>query len=93
MEDSQDRDLDFAEREIVLRADFEQLDDEGYVSTALRFMLRGPRHPDEGEWVYLIDVHGRGCLGCVEEVTGWNARVRPDWETWSPGDPPPRRLI
>ena len=47
--------LDFSEREVVLRADFEQLDEQQCVWTSLRFMLQGPRHPREGEWVYLID--------------------------------------
>ena len=87
----EERKLDFSEREIALRADFNQLDDVGYVTTSLRFVMKGPRHPREGEWVFLLDDHGRGCLGCVEEVSGWMARVRPDWESWVPADDRPDR--
>ena len=78
--------LDFGEREVVLRADFTELDDESCVWTSLRFMMQGPRHPNEGEWVYLLDTDGRGCMGRVETVNGWTARVRPDWSTWVPPD-------
>jgi hypothetical protein len=89
MEENQ-RLLDFGEREVVLRADFTDLDDEQCVWTSMRFMLKGPRHPREGEWVYLIDSFGRGCVGLVETVNGWSARVRPDWASWAPpGDLPP----
>jgi hypothetical protein len=76
--------VDFGEREVVLRADFDQLDDEQCVWTPIRFMLKGPRHPREGEWVYLLDNRGRGCLGKVETLNGWQARVRPDWTSWAP---------
>ena len=75
------RKLAFEEREIVLRADFADLDGE-CVWVSLRFM-RGPRPPTEGELVYLLDRRGRGCLGEVQSVHGWVARVRPDWETWT----------
>jgi hypothetical protein len=86
----QERMLDFDEREVVLRADFSDLDEECCVWTSMRFMLKGPRHPVEGEWVYLIDEDGRGCVGLVESVSGWFARVRPDWRSWAPpGDLPP----
>jgi hypothetical protein len=82
--------LDFGEREVVLRADFSQLDEGECVLTSMRFMLQGPRHPREGEWVYLLDSYGRGCMGQVETVNGWSARVRPDWGSWAPeGDLPP----
>jgi hypothetical protein len=81
--------LDFDEREVVLRADFTQLDDEKCVWTSMRFMVQGPRHPREGEWVYLIDSDGRGCVGLVEVVNGWTARVRPDWASWAPGTEQP----
>jgi hypothetical protein len=85
----EERALEFGEREIVLRADFSNLDDE-CVWTPMRFMMDGPRHPREGEWVYLLDDTGRGCLGQVEAVNGWSARVRLDWGSWAPdGDLPP----
>jgi hypothetical protein len=79
-----ERIVDFGEREVVLHADFYQLDDEQCVWTSIRFMLKGPRHPREGEWVYLLDNRGRGCLGKVETLNGWQARVRPDWSSWVP---------
>jgi len=84
-----DRLLDFDKREVVLRADFTELDDEQCVWTSMRFMVQGPRHPREGEWVYLIDRHGRGCMGLVETVNGWTARVRPDWGSWAPSEDRP----
>jgi hypothetical protein len=87
--DEQDRHLDFDEREVVLRADFADLDEELCLWTSMRFMVKGPRHPIEGEWVYLIDSLGRGCVGLVEQVNGWNALVRPDWKSWAPRDDMP----
>ena len=88
-----ERIVDFGEREVVLHADFDQLDDERCVWTSIRFMLKGPRHPREGEWVYLLDNRGRGCVGKVEAINGWRARVRPDWSSWVPTeDAPPGAL-
>jgi hypothetical protein len=71
-----------AEREWVRLADFEQLDDQGCCVISFRFD-RGPRPPRSGEYVYLLDPEGRGCVGTVERVEGWHARVRPDWDTWT----------
>jgi hypothetical protein len=68
--------FDFAEREVVLRADFGDEDDERCVWTSMRFILDGPRHPRVGEDVFLIDREGGGRLGRVEELNGWLARVR-----------------
>jgi hypothetical protein len=87
--EDEERTLDFSKREIVLRADFTELDDELCVWTSLRFMLEGPRHPTEGEWVFLLDELGRGCLGKIETVNGWTARVRLDWSSWVPVDDRP----
>jgi hypothetical protein len=70
------------EREFVLRADFELLDDNGCSWLSRRF-LRGPRTPRPGELVYLLDDGGRGCVGTVERVEGWYICVRPDWSTWT----------
>jgi hypothetical protein len=85
----EERRLDFSEREVVLRADFDELDGESCLQLPLRFLMDGPRHPRVGEWVYLMDDKGSGCLGCVEEVDGWSARVRPDWGSWEGDKPPP----
>jgi hypothetical protein len=85
----EDRELQFREREIVLRADFSALDYEQCLDLSVRFIMEGPRAPRAGEWVYLLDDRGCGCMGCVESVDGWIARVRPDWATWSGGEKPP----
>jgi hypothetical protein len=84
-----DRELDFGEREIVLRADFHSLDEESCLEASVRFLMSGPRPPREGEWVYLLDAQGDGCLGQVESINGWSARVRPDWTTWAGAQSPP----
>jgi hypothetical protein len=68
--------FNFAEREVVLRADFQDQDDDRCVWTSMRFILEGPRHPRVGEDVFLIDREGGGRLGRVEELNGWMARVR-----------------
>ena len=53
------RKLDFAEREVVLRANFDEADDDRCVWTSMRFLMNGPRHPRVGEAVFLIDRRGR----------------------------------
>jgi hypothetical protein len=68
--------LDFADREVVLRASLDELDDDRCLWTSLRFIMKGPRHPRVGEAVFLIDRAGTGCLADVIEVNGWMARVR-----------------
>jgi hypothetical protein len=70
------RELDFADREVVLRANLGEADDDRCVWTSMRFIMDGPRHPRVGEPVYLIDRDGGSCMGCVVELTGWLARVR-----------------
>jgi hypothetical protein len=88
-EQEEERRLDFTEREVVLRADFGDLDDESCLQLSLRFIMAGPRHPRAGEWVYLIDDTGSGCMGYVEQIDGWSARVRPDWSSWKGTGPAP----
>jgi hypothetical protein len=76
--------LNFNDREVVLRADLKLLDDGGFVWTPVRFLLSGPRAPKPGEQVLLVDTGGAGtCLGSVVSVAGWEACVRPEWATWS----------
>ena len=76
--------FNFNDREVVLRADLSALDDLDCAWTATRFLMNGPRTPMPGERVMLVDVNGAGsCLGRVVSVTGWEACVRPDWETWT----------
>ena len=82
--------LNFNDREVVLRADLSGLDERDCVWTPTRFLMNGPRMPVAGERVVLVDVNGAGtCLGRVVSVTGWEACVRPDWETWSGAEMPP----
>jgi len=85
--------FDFKDREIVLRADFSGVDEGGCVPVSLRFLMNGPRAPQPGERVVLVDVNGGGtCLGRVVSVSGWAAEVRPDWDTFSgPRMPPAAR--
>jgi hypothetical protein len=70
------------EREVVLRADFDDLGPDDCCWVSLHF-LRGPARPQRGDWVYLLDCRGGGCVGTVAEVHGWIARVRPDWDTFA----------
>src|SRR3954470_19344771 len=74
-------------REYVLRADFDLLEEDGCSWVSSRFM-RGPRRPEAGEVVYLLDAKGSGCVGTVVRVEGWYLCVRPDWSTWTGGQPP-----
>ncbi len=76
MEGGKERKLDFAEREVVLRADLDEADADRCVWTSMRFFMRGPRHPRVGELVFVIDSKSGGCMGRVEELNGWMARVR-----------------
>ena len=76
MEAGKERKLDFAEREVVLRADLDDADADRCVWTSMRFLMRGPRHPRVGELVFVIDSKSGGCMGRVEELNGWMARVR-----------------
>ena len=68
-------------------ADFELVDNDGCLWISLRF-LRDLRPPRRGEFVYLIDYEGHGCVGTVEGVEGWYVCVRPDWATWMGGPRP-----
>jgi hypothetical protein len=77
-------------REYVLRADFDLLEEDGCSWVSSRFM-RGPRRPEVGEVVYLLDAKGSGCVGTVVRVEGWYLCVRPDWSTWTGGQPPSGR--
>ena len=85
--------FDFNDREVVLRADLSSVDEGRCVPVSLRFLMDGPRAPQPGERVVLVDVNGAGtCLGRVVSVSGWAAEVRPDWDTFSgPRTPPAAR--
>jgi kynureninase len=76
MSGGQEREFDFAQREVVLRADLREADDDHCVWTSMRFIAEGPRHPRVGESVFLMDRRGEGCPGRVVQLNGWLARVR-----------------
>jgi hypothetical protein len=79
--------IDFETRELVLRADFDLLDDEKCLWVSTRFM-RELRAPDAGELVYLLDGQGRGCAGVVTAIDGHYVCVKPDWSTFTGGPLP-----
>jgi len=81
------RAIDYPAREVVLRADFDLLDDDSCTWVSVRFM-KDPSPPDAGDVVYLMDGQGRGCVGVVERVEGHYACVRPDWSTFTGGPMP-----
>ena len=82
-------------REVVLRVDFELLDDDGCSWISMRFQRHSTVPPPQsGDLVYLLDARGSGCVGRVQQVDGWYVCVRPDWNTWTGGSLPsgaPRR--
>jgi hypothetical protein len=83
--------VDFEQREIVLRADFDLLDDDRCMWVSLRFRhsgSHGPHPPEAGDLVYLLDGRGRGCAGVVDRVDGHYVCVRPDWSTFTGGNLP-----
>ena len=67
--------LDFAAREVVLRANLDEVDADRCVWASMRFLMDGPRHPRVGELVFLIDGANGGRMGSVVELNGWLARV------------------
>jgi hypothetical protein len=81
--------IDYQTRELVLRADFDLLDEDGCSWISLRF-AHALRPPQEGETVYLLDGRGRGCVGKVQRVEGHYACVLPDWATFTGGPLPSR---
>jgi kynureninase len=72
----QQQQLDFAEREVVLRANLDEVDADRCVWASMRFLMNGPRHPRLGELVFLIDGARGGSMGSVVELNGWMTRVR-----------------
>jgi hypothetical protein len=76
MDAEEQRQLDFAEREVVLRANLEEVDDDRCVWVSMRFLVNGPRHPRVGELVFLIDGQRAGSMGRVVELNGWMARIQ-----------------
>jgi hypothetical protein len=76
-------------REVVLRADFQLLDDDGCTWISMRFRRNSDADPPRaGDLVYLLDGEGCGCVGRVQQVEGWYVCIRPDWSTWIGGELP-----
>jgi hypothetical protein len=76
-------------REVVLRVDFDLLDDSGCSWVSMRFHSGSAAAPPRaGDLVYLMDGRGAGCVGRVQRVEGWYVCVQPDWSTWTGGDLP-----
>ncbi|HZO58684.1 MAG TPA: hypothetical protein VFB51_03235 [Solirubrobacterales bacterium] len=82
-EATRETELDFGQREVVLRADLDRQGAGDCIWTSVRFLMHGPRSPRPGEVVVLVDVEDGTCLGRVVSVAGWEVCVRPDWRTWS----------
>jgi kynureninase len=76
LEAGEQQPLDFAAREVVLRANLDDVDADRCVWASMRFLMDGPRHPRVDELVFLIDGARGGRIGSVVELNGWMARVR-----------------
>ena len=81
----------FEEREIVMRADFDAIDERDILSVPLPPRDEGPRPPQRGEFVYLLDGAGNGCVAWCAKVRDGIARMMPVRETWTGRTAPPRR--
>ena len=80
----------FDEREIVLRADFGAVEEDDVLSVPLR--EDGPlRPPRRGEFVYLLDGAGNGCIAFCAKVRPGIARMMLVPDTWNGRDAPPRK--
>jgi hypothetical protein len=79
----------FNEREVVLRADFGGVEDGDVLSVPVR--QEGPlRPPRSGEFVYLLDGAGNGCVAFCAKVRNGIARTMLVLETWNGRTAPPR---
>jgi hypothetical protein len=78
----------FDQREIVLRADFSDIEERNLLSVPLRD--DGPRPPKRGEFVYLLDGAGNGCVAFCAKVRDGIARMMLVVETWNGRTAPPR---
>ena len=80
--------FDFDSREVVLRVDFDAVEDDNLLKVPVRFEEGGPRPPRGGEWIYLLDGRGGGCVGRCSSVRDGVARVRLVWDTWTGAERP-----
>jgi len=79
----------FDEREIVLRADFSRVEEGDVLSVPIRH-AGGPRPPQRGEAVYLLDRNGNGCVALCGRLRERVARMMLVTDTWTGPDAPPR---
>jgi hypothetical protein len=80
----------FREREIVLRADFGAVEEGDVVSVPLP--RDGPlRPPRRGEFAYLLDGAGNGCIAFCAKARAGMARMVLILDTWNGRDAPPRK--
>ena len=79
--------VDFEQREVVLRADFDLLDEDRCIRVSMRF-LHGRAAPEVGDLVYLLDGRGRGCTGTVDRIDGHYLVICPDWSAFTGGQLP-----
>jgi hypothetical protein len=77
----------FDEREIVLRADFSRVEEGDILSVPVRH--GGPRAPQRGEAVYLLDGRGNGCVALCGKLRERVARMMLVTDTWTGPDAPP----
>jgi hypothetical protein len=78
----------FDEREIVLRADFSRVEEGDVLSVPIHRDF-GPRAPNRGEAVYLLDGNGNGCVALCGKLRDGVARMLLVWDTWTGPDQPP----
>jgi hypothetical protein len=80
----------FSEREVVLRADFGSVEEDDVLSVPVTD--DGPlRPPRRGEFVYLLDGAGNGCIAFCAKVRDGIARMMLVLDTWSGRSAPPRK--
>jgi hypothetical protein len=79
----------FDQREIVLRADFTRVEEGDVLTVPIRH-AGGPRPPQRGEAVYLLDGSGNGCVALCGRLRQRVARMMLVTDTWTGPDAPPR---
>jgi hypothetical protein len=77
----------FDEREVVLRADFSRVEQGDVLTVPIRQV--GPRPPEKGEAVYLLDGRGNGCVALCGKLRERVARMMLVMDTWTGPDAPP----
>lgn len=63
--------------EIILRVDFNDVDENGIVPASMSLDVIGALKPRVGDWVWLVDEEGPNCLGLVARIDGELIEVKP----------------